>query len=109
MLFKLYKGYIYYIYTMLSNQDKKEKLKNMMQENSDNIWITLGFSGEICFAYQFNNDKYKLTFYIDEKDGDIFEELFNFIIVMSRVEKIECKYENRPEYIQKLEVLNNET
>ena len=109
MLFKLFKEFVYFIYTGLDNEDKKEILKNIGPENWDNFWIHSSLTDDIDFAQQYDNDKYKIFLSINKEDGPIYEILDHFIFIAERVEKIECKYENRPEFMQKLEVLNNET
>lgn len=108
MLFKLFRDFICFIHALL-NQNKKEILENMSWEDWNNIWIYSELTGEIGFAQQYDNDKYRTFLRIGEEDGYIYEVLYNFIHTAERVEKIEYKYYQRPDYISKLEVLNNET
>jgi len=50
MLFKLFKEFVYFIYTGLLNEDKKEILKNIGPENWDNFWIHSSLTDDIDFA-----------------------------------------------------------
>lgn len=108
MLFKLSREFVCFIHAKIPDQNKKKILEDMDWEDWNNIWIYAELTGEVGFAQQFNTDKYKTFLRIGEEDGYIYEMLYYFIDTARQVEKIECKYYQRPEYMPKLEVLNNE-